>query len=78
MTDPLLTFVGARSGSFFWDDVIDRRSLTGPARDMFERAEAGGISSGFVVSRRCKGLDPDRLDDGRASGSSKPDRMGGA
>ena len=56
MTDPLLTVVRARSDSFFWDEVIDRRSLAGPARDMFERAEAGGVSSGFVVSRRREGL----------------------
>lgn len=55
MTDPLLSVVRARSDSFFWDDVIDRRSLTGPAREMFQRAEAGGVSSGFVVSRRREG-----------------------
>ncbi len=55
MTDPLLTVVRARSDSFFWDDVVDRRSLTGPAREMFDQAEAGGVSSGFVVSRRRQG-----------------------
>ncbi|MBA3897810.1 MAG: autoinducer binding domain-containing protein [Sphingomonadaceae bacterium] len=55
MTDPLLTVARDRTDSFFWDDVIDRRSLSRPARDMFERAEAGGISSGFVVTRRRKG-----------------------
>ncbi|MEP7062579.1 MAG: autoinducer binding domain-containing protein [Betaproteobacteria bacterium] len=55
MTDPLLAVVRARSDSFFWDEVIDRRTLAGPAREMFERAEAGGVSSGFVVSRRREG-----------------------
>lgn len=55
MTDPLLSVVRTKSDSFFWDDVIERRSLSGPASEMFERAEAGGVSSGFVVSRRRKG-----------------------
>jgi transcriptional regulator with XRE-family HTH domain len=51
-TDPLLAAARARTGSFSWGDVIDRRSLTRPAREMFDSAEALGISSGFVVSRR--------------------------
>jgi transcriptional regulator with XRE-family HTH domain len=56
ITDPLLTVVRARRESFFWDDVIDQRTLTRPAREMFDSVAARGIFSGFVASQRHNGL----------------------
>jgi transcriptional regulator with XRE-family HTH domain len=51
MTDPLLVAVH-KTDCFFWDDVVDRRSLANPARTMFDEVESVGISSGFVASKR--------------------------
>jgi transcriptional regulator with XRE-family HTH domain len=64
MTDPLLGVVRARDKSFFWDDVLERRTLKRPAREMFERVEA----QGYLVRFRCfappQGSDSDCFDDG--------------
>lgn len=51
-TDPLLRAVDRDGGCFFWDEVIDRPTLRGQARRMFERAADNGMTTGFVASQR--------------------------
>lgn len=72
-TDPLLAVVRAGRDCFFWDEVIDRRALTRPARAMFDAVAARGLSAGFVTASRRRqstalismmGQTLDRRDDG--------------
>jgi transcriptional regulator with XRE-family HTH domain len=49
--DPLLAAVRRERRGFFWQDVVQRRSLSGPARSMFDDAADRGVHDGFVASQ---------------------------
>lgn len=50
-SDPLVAAVMRERRGFFWQDMVERSSLSGPARSMFDDAADRGVHAGFVASQ---------------------------